>query len=68
MLPCAAHLDGQYGVDDLYVGVPTVIGANGVEKIIEIDLQGEEKTAFDASVDSVRGLVDACKEIDPTLA
>jgi malate dehydrogenase len=68
VLPCAAHLDGQYGVDDLYVGVPTVIGANGVEKIIEIDLQGEEKTGFDASVDSVRGLVDACKEIDPTLA
>jgi malate dehydrogenase len=68
LLPCAAYLDGEYGVDDLYVGVPTIIGANGVEKIVEIDLQGEEKAGFDASVASVRGLVDACKEIDPTLA
>lgn len=59
VLPCAAYLTGQYGVDDLYVGVPVVIGKNGVEKIVEIELVGEEKENFDKSVDAVRGLVDS---------
>lgn len=61
VLPCAARLSGQYGVDGLYVGVPTVIGAGGVEKIIEIDLSADEKGAFDKSVASVKSLCDAVK-------
>jgi malate dehydrogenase len=61
VLPCAAYLTGQYGVNDLYVGVPVVIGKNGVEKIVEIELEGEEKVNFDKSVDAVKGLVDAIK-------
>ena len=68
VLPCAAHLDGQYGQKDMYVGVPTVIGANGIERIIEIDLNSDEKAMFDKSVASVNGLVDACKKIQPALA
>ncbi|WP_417514418.1 malate dehydrogenase [Minwuia sp.] len=68
VLPCAAYLDGQFGVDDLYVGVPVVIGADGVERVVEINLNDEEKAGFDKSVDAVRGLVDACKGIDPSLA
>ena len=67
VLPCAAALDGQYGLKDTYVGVPVVIGAGGVERIIEIDLQGDEKANFDKSVGSVAGLVDACKKIQPAL-
>ncbi|MDA0781914.1 MAG: malate dehydrogenase [Rickettsiales bacterium] len=61
VLPCAAYLTGQYGVSDLYVGVPVVIGKNGVEKIVEIELVGEEKENFDKSVAAVRGLVDGIK-------
>lgn len=57
VLPCAAKLNGEYGLNDLYVGVPTVIGANGVEKIIEIELQSDEKAMFDKSVEAVRELV-----------
>jgi malate dehydrogenase len=57
VLPCAAFLEGQYGVDSLYVGVPTVIGAGGVERIIEVELKGEEKVAFDKSVQAVKDLV-----------
>ena len=68
LLPCAAWLDGQYGVDGLYVGVPAVIGANGVERVVEIRLDDGEKTAFDNSVAAVRGLVDAVKRIEPSLA
>ncbi|MFN3233187.1 MAG: malate dehydrogenase [Alphaproteobacteria bacterium] len=68
LMPCAAHLNGQYGVDDLYVGVPAVIGAGGIERIAEIELEGEEKTGFQNSVDAVKGLVDACKQIDTSLA
>jgi malate dehydrogenase len=68
VLPCAAHLDGQYGLSDMYVGVPTVIGAGGVEKVVEIKLDKTEKAMFDKSVDSVKGLVEACKAIDSTLA
>ena len=63
VLPCAAHLSGEYGVTDMYVGVPTVIGAGGIERVIEIDLTGEEKVQFDKSVGAVKGLVEACKTI-----
>ena len=59
VLPCAAHLDGEYGVEDLYVGVPVVIGAGGVERIVEIELDAGEKAMFDKSVAAVRGLCDA---------
>jgi malate dehydrogenase len=61
LLPCAAHLTGQYGVNDLYVGVPVIIGSNGVEKVVEIELNTEEKAQFDKSVDAVRKLCDAVK-------
>ncbi|NDF11384.1 MAG: malate dehydrogenase [Proteobacteria bacterium] len=61
VLPVAAHLTGQYGVKDLYVGVPCVIGKNGVEKVIEIDLSKDEKAMFDKSVDAVKGLMAAIK-------
>ena len=63
VLPCAAYLTGQYGVKDLYVGVPVVIGAKGVERIVEISLNADEKAAFDKSVASVRGLVEAAKKL-----
>jgi len=56
IIPCAAHLSGQYGVKDLYVGVPAVIGAGGVEKVVEISLNAEEKAGFDKSVEAVKGL------------
>lgn len=59
VLPCAAHLTGEYGVNDLYVGVPCVIGANGVERVVEIDLTAEEQKEFEASVGAVKGLVDS---------
>jgi malate dehydrogenase len=61
VLPCAAHLSGQYGVQGLYVGVPVVIGAGGVERIVEIALDPTEKAAFDRSVAAVRSLCDAVK-------
>src|SRR5690349_4053734 len=67
LLPCAAHLSGEYGVDDLYVGVPIVIGANGVERVVEIELKGEARTNFDKSVDAVKELLVACKGIDSSL-
>ncbi|MCA1492619.1 malate dehydrogenase [Sinorhizobium alkalisoli] len=67
VLPCAAYLSGQYGVNDMYVGVPTVIGAGGVERIIEIDLNKGEKEAFDKSVAAVAGLCEACINIAPSL-
>ncbi len=68
VLPCAAHLSGQYGVKDMYVGVPIVIGANGVERIVEVSFTGDEKAMFEKSVASVQGLIDACKQINPALA
>src|SRR5947209_18921703 len=68
VLPCAAYLNGQYGVDNLYVGVPAVLGANGVEKIVEIEFDASEKEMFAKSVASVKGLVDACKKINPAFA
>jgi malate dehydrogenase len=63
VLPCAVYLTGQYGVKDLYVGVPVVIGAKGVERIVEISLNPEEKAMFDKSVASVRTLVEAARKI-----
>ena len=66
-LPCAAYLNGEYGVKGLYAGVPVVIGKNGVEKIIEIDLSSEEKINFEKSIDSVKELFSAAKKIDQNL-
>lgn len=63
IFPCAAHLDGEYGVDDLYIGVPIVIGENGVEKIIELDLNEEEQKMFDESVAAVRKLCGDAKKL-----
>jgi malate dehydrogenase len=63
VLPCAAWLTGQYGVRDMYVGVPVVIGAGGVERIVEINLYPEEKAAFDQSVEAVKGLIDVAKKM-----
>jgi len=63
VLPCAAWLDGQYGVNELYVGVPVVIGAEGVERVVEIALDKAEKAMFDKSVSAVRGLIDAMRKI-----
>jgi malate dehydrogenase len=68
VLPCAAHLTGQYGLKDLYVGVPAVIGAGGVERIIEFPMDDAETAMFAKSVESVKGLIAACKEIEPSLA
>lgn len=67
VLPCAAYLNGEFGVSDMYVGVPVVIGAKGVERIVEIELAGRDREAFDRSVAAVQGLVDACKKIAPDL-
>jgi malate dehydrogenase len=63
VLPCAAHLNGEYGVKDLYVGVPVVLGAGGVERVVEIDLDAPERAMFDKSVSAVRGLIDAVRKI-----
>jgi malate dehydrogenase len=68
LLPCAAYVDGAYGLDGFYVGVPTIIGANGIEKVIDIELNKDEQAMFDKSVDAVKGLVEACKGIDNSLA
>ena len=67
VLPCAAWLNGEYGIKDLYVGVPVVLGAKGVERIVEIELSGSERDAFEKSAASVQTLVDACKKIAPNL-
>jgi malate dehydrogenase len=68
VLPCAAWLNGQYGVKDLYVGVPVVIGAKGIERIVEVELNKAERAMFEKSVTAVTTLVDACKTIAPHLA
>jgi malate dehydrogenase len=68
VLPCAAKLTGQYGVRETYVGVPVIIGANGVERIIEITFDAAEKAMFEKSVAAVHGLMEACKAINPALA
>jgi malate dehydrogenase len=67
VLPCAAYVKGGYGLDGVYVGVPVVIGAGGVERIVELTLTPEERAMFMKSVDSVRGLIDACKKLEPKL-
>jgi malate dehydrogenase len=67
VLPCAAWLNGEYGVKDMYVGVPTVIGAKGIERVVEIELTSAEREMFDNSADAVRQLVEACKKIAPDL-
>jgi len=68
LLPAAVHLTGQYGVDNLYVGVPVIIGAGGVEKVVEIKLDAEAKKNLDVSVEAVKELLVACKAIDGSLA
>jgi malate dehydrogenase len=67
VLPCAAHLTGQYGVDDLYVGVPCVLGEGGVERIVEIELDDTARENFNLSVEAVKELLVACKQIDESL-
>lgn len=67
VLPCAAYLKGEYGVKDMYVGVPVVIGSGGVERVVEIELNADERAMFTKSVNSVRGLIDACMSIAPQL-
>jgi malate dehydrogenase len=67
VLPCAVYLDGQYGQKGLYVGAPTVIGAGGAERVIEFPMNDDEKAMFAKSVESVRGLIAACQEIEPSL-
>jgi malate dehydrogenase len=62
LLPCAAYLDGEYGYKDLYLGVPVVIGAGGVEKIVNIELTAEEKAALEKSKNSVQGIIDVVKK------
>ena len=68
LLPCAAYVKGAYGLDGLYVGVPTVIGAGGIERVVDIKLNADEQAMMTKSVDAVKGLVAACKGIDPSLA
>ncbi len=68
VLPVAAYVNGPYGIKDLYVGVPVVIGEGGVERIVELNLLPEEKAALEKSADSVKTLIDACKKLDPRLA
>jgi malate dehydrogenase len=66
-LPCAAYLNGEYGIKDLYAGVPVIIGKKGIEKVIEINLNSEEKKSFEHSILAVKELFDAAKKIDPSL-
>ncbi|WP_106160367.1 malate dehydrogenase [Hasllibacter halocynthiae] len=68
VLPCAAWVDGALGLKGMYVGVPTVIGAGGIERVVDIKLSRDEQAMFDKSVEAVKGLVDACKGIDDALA
>ena len=68
ILPCAAHLNGEYGIKDIYAGVPIIIGKNGVEKIEEINLDEKEKSEFLHSIEAVKKLWEAASKIDPDLA
>ena len=68
LLPCAAHVEGAYGLDGMYLGVPCIIGQNGIEKVVEIELDKAEQAMLQKSIDAVSGLVEACKGIDDTLA
>ena len=67
LLPCAAYVKGALGLDGMYVGVPTILGAGGVERVVDIKMTADENAMFQKSVDAVKGLVDACKAIDPSL-
>jgi malate dehydrogenase len=67
VLPCAASLKGEYGVKDRYIGVPVVIGAKGIERIIEINLAKSERQMFEKSVAAVDGLIGACARLFPAL-
>ena len=67
LLPCAAYVDGALGLNGMYVGVPTILGAGGVERVVNIKLNADEQVMFDKSVDAVKGLIAACKAIDPSL-
>tara|TARA_B100001057_G_scaffold493487_1_gene588009 strand:- start:136 stop:1098 length:963 start_codon:yes stop_codon:yes gene_type:complete len=67
LLPCAAYCNGEFGLEGMYVGVPTIIGSGGIERIVNIELDSVEQTMFDNSVNAVRGLIEACKAIDPSL-
>ena len=66
-LPCAVYLNGEYGVKDIYAGVPVIIGSKGVEKVIELDLTKDEEENFKKSIEAVKDLFDAAKKIDPSL-
>ena len=67
LLPCAAYCRGELGVSNMYVGVPTIIGCEGIERIVDIKLAKDELEMFNSSVDSVKSLVSACKAIDNSL-
>ncbi len=67
LLPCAAYVKGALGLDGMYVGVPTILGAGGVERVVDIKMTAEENAMFQKSVEAVKGLVEACKAIDPSL-
>ncbi|MGH1367697.1 MAG: malate dehydrogenase [Maritimibacter sp.] len=67
LLPCAAWVDGALGLNGMYVGVPTVIGAGGIERVVDIKMSKDEQAMFDNSVEAVKGLVSACKAIDENL-
>ncbi|MEM8935061.1 MAG: malate dehydrogenase [Pseudomonadota bacterium] len=67
VVPCAAHLTGQYGLNDMYVGVPIVVGSDGCERIVEVKFEAEEKEMFDNSVNAVKDLMTACINIEPSL-
>jgi malate dehydrogenase len=67
VLPCAAYVDGKYGLKDVYCGVPVVIGEKGVERIVELELTKDERAMFDKSVESVKGLIEACRKLEPRL-
>jgi malate dehydrogenase len=67
ILPCAVYVDGAYGIKDLYVGLPVVIGEKGVERVVELELTAEEKAALIKSADAVKGLIEACKKLEPKL-
>jgi malate dehydrogenase len=68
VLPCAVHVSGAYGIHDLYVGLPVVIGEGGVERVVELELTQTEKAGLDSSAGAVKGLIDACKKLEPKLA
>ena len=68
VLPCAVHVDGPYGIKDLYVGLPVVIGEAGIERVVELELTQAEKDALSKSAEAVQGLIAACKKLEPKLA